>query len=361
MPTIMLKIMEHAVSSGRGDRHRRPRWRSGARRACACVVLLTLAAAGAAGQNLKFASLAPKDTLWDKALQRIGAEWQRLSGGDIEVTVFPGGVAGDETDMLRKMRTGQLDAAAISAIGLATVYPGVLALGMPFLFENEEEVAHATERLRPLIEEEFERRGFKMLMWTAAGWVHFFTREPTLTPSDLQRQKLNVPDADPGVVAAWQAAGFRIAEVPATELMLGLQTGLVDAVLNTPLIVAPMQWFGVATHMNALEIAPFYGAMLISTRTWRRFPEELRAQFLEVVQEIGTEATAEVLEAERIAVELMRRFGLTIHQPTAEQAAEWRVLQQGFEPMVGPVVDERAFEVVVEALAEYRGGRAASP
>ena len=79
------------------------------------------------------------------------------------------------------------------------------------------------------------------------------------------------------------------------------------------------------------------------------------------MQEIGTEATAEVLEAERIAVELMRRFGLTIHQPTAEQAAEWRVLQQGFEPMVGPVVDERAFEVVVEALAEYRAGRAASP
>ena len=357
----MLAIMEHAVLSGSGERHGTPRWRPAARRTCVCLVLLALAAAGAAAQNLKFASVAPKDTVWDTALQQIGAEWHRLSGGAIEVTVFSGGVAGDENDLLRKMRTGQLDAAAISAIGLATVYPGVLALGMPFLFENEEEVAYATERLRPLIEEEFERRGFKMLMWTAAGWVHFFTREPTLTPADLQRQKLNVPDADPRVVSAWQRAGFRIAVVPITELMLGLQTGLVDAVLNTPLIVAPMQWFGVAKHMNALEIAPFYGAMLISMRTWRRLPEDLRPQLLAAVQELGGEATAAVLEAERFAVEIMRRIGLTIHQPTAEQAAEWRVLQRAFESMVGPVVDEQAFKVVIDALADYRAGRAASP
>ncbi len=323
--------------------------------------MLALAAAVAGAQNLKFASVAPKDTVWDVALRQIGAEWNRLSGGAIEVTVFPGGVAGDETDMLRKMRTGQLDAAAISAIGLATVYPGVLALGMPFLFENEEEVAYATERLRPLMEEEFERRGFKMLMWTAAGWVHLFSRDPILTPADLRSQKLNVPDANPGVVSAWQDIGFRIAEVPVTEVAFGLQNRLVDVVLNTPLIVAPMQWFGVAKHMNALEIAPFYGAMLISTRTWRRFPEDLRPQLLAAVQEFGAEATAQVLAAEWAAVELMRRFGLTIHQPTAEQAAEWRVLQGGFESIVGPIVDERAFNIVIEALADYRAGRAASP
>ncbi|MCY4377479.1 MAG: hypothetical protein OXC31_27285, partial [Spirochaetaceae bacterium] len=79
---------------GSAERRGSPRWLPAARRACACLALLALTAAGAAAQNLKFASLAPKDTLWDKALQQIGAEWHRLSGGDIEVTVFPGGVAG---------------------------------------------------------------------------------------------------------------------------------------------------------------------------------------------------------------------------------------------------------------------------
>ena len=330
-------------------------------RMCIFLWLLSFATAGAMAQNLKFSSVAPKDTLWDKALQEIGDKWHELSSGDIKVTVFSGGVAGDETDLIRKMRTGQLDAAAISAIGLATVYRGVLALGMPFLFENEAEVAYATEKLRPLIEEEFERRGFKILMWTAAGWVHFFSREPALGPADLQRQKLNVPELDPGVVSAWQSAGFRMAEVPITEIMLGLQTGLVDAVLNSPLIVAPMQWFGVAKHMNALDIAPFYGAMLISKRTWRRFSEDLRPQLLRAVQVIGKETTGEVLEAERVALEIMRRFGLITHQPTAEQAAEWRVLQRGFEPMLGQVVDDRAFKVVLQALSDYRSGKVNSP
>jgi TRAP-type C4-dicarboxylate transport system substrate-binding protein len=357
----MAAVMVQEGPSGTGGQSGSPQWRRTVLGACAGLLLLVLTAAGAGAQNLKFASLAPEETVWVSAIRQIGEEWHRLSGGSIDMTVFPNGVAGDETDILRKIRTGQLHGGAISALGLADLYPGVLALGMPFMFENQEELDYATEQLRPLMEEEFERRGFKVLMWTAAGWVYFYSREPSLIPADLQRQKLNVPDADPRVVSAWQRAGFRIAVVPITELMLGLQTGLVDAVLNTPLIVAPMQWFGVAKHMNALEIAPFYGAMLISMRTWRRLPEDLRPQLLAAVQELGGEATAAVLEAERFAVEIMRRFGLTIHQPTAEQAAEWRVLQRGFESMVGPVVDEQAFKVVIDALADYRAGRAASP
>lgn len=338
-----------------------------ARRSCAALALptlalLTLAAAGAGAQNLKFGTLAPQDTVWDVALRRIGAEWNRISGGAIDVTVFPGGVAGDEVDMVRKMRTGQLDGAAVSAVGLAAVYPGVLALGMPFMFENQEELTYATERLQSVIEEQFERRGFKVLIWTAAGWVYFFSREPNTTPADLMRQKLNVPEASPPVIEAWKEIGFRIAEHQVTELMLGLQTGAVDAVLNSPLIVAPFQWFGVAKHMNALPIAPFYGAMVISARSWRRLPRDLQPEMLAVAQEIGRETAAEVLAAERAAVEIMRRFGLTIHDPTPDQAAEWRVLQQGFESLVGPVVEELVFGMVTDALAEYRAGRAgASP
>lgn len=361
MPADMHRSEQQPRASGdrRQDAARPRRWY--VRRSYAALALLALAAAGAGAQNLKFGSLAPQDTLWDTALRRIGVEWSRISGGAIDVTVFPGGVAGDEGDMVRKMRTGQLDGAAVSAVGLATVYPGVLALGMPFMFESQEELTYATERLQPVIEEEFERRGFKVLIWTAAGWVYFFSRDPIVIPADLQRQKLNLPQASPQVTEAWKAAGFRLAEHQVTELMLGLQTGAVDAVLNSPLIVAPFQWFGVTKHMNALEIAPFYGAMVISVRSWRRLPRGIQSELLAAAQEIGRETAEAVLAAERVAVEIMRRFGLTIHEPTPEQAAEWRVLQHGFESLVGTVVDERVFGMVTDALAEYRAGRAASP
>ena len=358
----MAAVMVQEGPSGTGGQSGSPQWRRTVLGACAGLLLLALTAAGAGAQNLKFASLAPEETVWVSAIRQIGEEWHRLSGGSIDMTVFPNGVAGDETDILRKIRTGQLHGGAISALGLADLYPGVLALGMPFMFENQEELDYTTEQLRPLMEEEFERRGFKVLMWTAAGWVYFYSREPSLIPADLQRQKLNVPETNPAVVSAWQDAGFRIAEVSGNELMLGLQTGLVDAVLNSPLIVGAFQWFGVAKHMNALAIAPFYGALVISTRTWRRFPQDLQGPLLAAAQEIGQAAATEALATERSVIELMRRFGLVIHEPTAEQAAAWRVLQSAFESLVGPVVDERAFQMVTEALADHRAGRAtASP
>ena len=330
-------------------------------RAALLLLALALASVGAGAQNLKFGSLAPEGSPWDTALRRTAAEWERLSDGAIDMAIFAGGVVGDGPDMMRKIRIGQLDAAAVAAPSLATIYPGALALGMPFLFHNQEELTYVTQQLRPLIEEEFERRGFKVLMWTAAGWVYFFSRDPSPAPDDLQRQKLWVSETDAAIVAAWREIGFRIVELSATEVTLGLQTGLIDAVLTSPLIAASFQWFGITDNMNGLPIAPFYGALVISTRSWRRLPAELRPQLLEAAKAAEQAATDEVLAADKAAVEIMRRFGLTIQQTSAEQAAAWRVLQRGFQPLVGPVVDERAFQVVTGSLADYRAGRAAAP
>lgn len=328
-------------------------------RAGIIVLALALAAAGASAQNLKFGSLAPEGSPWDTALRLTASEWQRLSDGAIELTIFAGGVVGNGPDMLRKVRIGQLDAAAVAAPTLATIYPGALALGMPFLFHDQDELAYVTQQLRPLIEEEFERRGFKVLMWTAAGWVYFYSRDPSIAPADLQRQKLWVSETNPAIVTAWRKAGFRIVELSATEVTLGLQTGLIDAVLTSPLIAASFQWFPMASNMNQLPIAPFYGALVISSRSWHRLPAELRPRLLATAREAEEAAAAEVLSADKAAIEIMRRFGLTIHATTPEQEAAWRVLQRGFEPLVGPVVDERAFQVVTSALADYRSGRAA--
>lgn len=325
------------------------------------ILALALSTIDAGAQNLKFGSLAPQGTTWDTALRRTAEAWERLSDGTINVAVFAGGVAGDGPDMLRKMRIGQLDAAALSAPTLATIYPGVLALGMPFLFRNQDELVYVSQQLRPLIETELEQKGFKVLMWTAAGWVYFFSREPGSEPTDLQRQKLWVASTDPDILAAWRRAGFRIVELSTTEVTLGLQTGLIDAVLTSPLIAAPYQWFGITNNMNDLPIAPFYGALTISTRSWKRLPSKLRPQLLAAAYEAEQMATEEALAADKSAIELMRRFGLTIHAVTPEKATEWRILQHAFESLVGPVVDERAVQVVTDSLADYRARRVSPP
>ena len=49
----------------------------------------------------------------------------------IRLRVYPGGIIGDERDMVRKMRLGQIQAAAITTEGLSEIVPEFSAYFVP--------------------------------------------------------------------------------------------------------------------------------------------------------------------------------------------------------------------------------------
>jgi len=106
----------------------------------AIVIALAVAAQAAAGQVIKLGTLAPAGSPWEQALRKLAGDWSRLSIGRVSLRIYPGGVAGDEDDMLRKIRIGQLNAAALSGPGLSTIVPGVLALQVPLLVTDDDEL-----------------------------------------------------------------------------------------------------------------------------------------------------------------------------------------------------------------------------
>ena len=103
----------------------------------------------------------------------MGETWHEASGGRLDLRIYPGGVAGDEPDMVRKMRVGQLHAAALSGGGLSKIAPEIQALQMPMMFRTDEELDYARERIAPTLEAALEAKGFKVLSWTHAGWVYW--------------------------------------------------------------------------------------------------------------------------------------------------------------------------------------------
>jgi TRAP-type C4-dicarboxylate transport system substrate-binding protein len=331
------------------------------RRAALAALLALVCAAGAPALTIKLGTVAPANSSWDLVLRRLAADWSRISDGEVELKIFPGGIAGDEPDMIRKMRIGQLHAATLTAGSLNDIYPGALALATPMLIRTNDEMIAVLGEVAPFLEQHLEQRGFVALMWAPIGWVKFFARQPVRTLADLRRQTLWVGDAGAAEIRAWQQAGFNVVALPVTEVTTALQSGMIDAYLTSPLAAASFQWFGIAPHMNDLSLAPLYGALVINKRTWERIPDRIRPRLRAVARAAAERLSATAHEQDDLAVHVMKAHGLQVHAATAALEQDWQqVAAREFRSLIGEVIDPEAYRLVTDTVAAYRARAATS-
>ena len=314
-----------------------------------------LAASHAGGQELKLGTVAPQGSPWTDGLQQMAADVSRGSAGSVQLRIYAGGVAGDEADMLRKARVGQIEGLAITSRGLSHLYPSILALMLPMHFRSEEQFQYVFDRLRPRLEEEIQERGFRVLAWSLTGWVYLFSRDPVVTVDDLRPQRLWVWSVDSAEVAAWQAAGFEVANLPVNEIATALQTGLIHAVLQSPPYAAATQWFGIVNNMANLRFSPLFGAIILTNRAWQRLSPGDR-QVLVQAAERNLQGLPRDLDQQAISV--MQRYGLQVQELTPAAERGWiDAAQASTAPLIGPVIEPDLYEAVVRLLAESGGAR----
>ncbi len=306
--------------------------------------------------TIKMGTIAPANTPWDTALKTIASDWSTISGGEVNVRLYPGAIAGDENDMIRKMRIGQLQAAALSGEGLKQIVNDVIILDLPFLFSSGREFRWVLDRVTPDFKKRFEEKGFVLLGWNIAGWINFFSRDPVVTPSDLMPQKLAVSAGnDSAIVQGWQQAGFQVVPIGISNLMSALSSGMVDAFYTEPLAAAAYQWFGIAKYMCDLKIAPLLGGIVMSERAWRQVPEEYRQPFLAATEKAEGPIFRNMSALESEAMNVMTQNGLVVDKVPPSAAAEWRsTLTTGFESLAGRAYSKEAYHEILGLVQEYR-------
>jgi TRAP-type transport system periplasmic protein len=304
---------------------------------------------------VKMGTLAPEGSRWHQVLQQMGERWRKASDGKVKLTIYPGGVLGDEPDMVNKMRIGQIQAVALSGAGMADIEPGVSCLQIPMMFESYEELDYVRDRIAPRLEKMIEARGFLVLNWGDAGWVHFFTRRPASHLDDMRQMKLFTWAGDNDTLELWKANGFRAVPLAATDILTGLQTGLIEAVPTTPLYALLNQSFGIAKYMNDVKWAPLIGATLISRKAWESLPQSERAEMFQAARESGEGMRSGVRKMGDDAIATMRKRGLTVTHADPSIVSEWRREAEGVYPRLrGQTIPAELFDEVRKLRDEFR-------
>jgi TRAP-type C4-dicarboxylate transport system substrate-binding protein len=324
-----------------------------------CVGLALAAPAGAQNIVVKMATLVPQGSDWYTTLQELGQKWQEASGGRVTLRLYPGGVAGDDSDVVRKMRLGTLDAGVLTSVGLADVDRAVYALELPMGYTDYDEFNAVLDKMTPQLEKIYADKGFVILAWADAGWVHFFAKSPVRTPDDLKALKLFAWAGDDFAVELWKSSGFKPVPLPSTEISTALQTGLVSALPTTSQAAVLLQWYTHAKYMTDVNWAVLLGGIVVSRKSWERIPADLRPALLKAAQDACAKARAQTRESVVSDVEAMEKRGLTVvHLDAADIDAWRRAAEAAYPTLRGKYVPAAEFDEALRLRDEYRKGAA---
>lgn len=281
---------------------------------CLCLGLCETKTVAAADPRyaIKFATVAPEGSTWVKSMREIHRILMEKSGGRLGFRVYAGGIAGDELDVLKKIRIGQIHCAAFSGVGFGQILPMVRVLDLPFLFSNEEQVDRVHTQLRPFFTDEFRKKGFELLAWAEVGNVHLLSKKSIQTLQDLSGLKVWTWTGDPIAKETFVAMGVNPIPLAVTDVTTALNTGMIDTVYAPPLGALALQWQNYLSHIMALPVTHSTGAILISSTTFNKLPEDLAQLLMEVVSKGMAELTVELRQQSREAMEIIRKSGLTI-------------------------------------------------
>ncbi|MDC0234811.1 TRAP transporter substrate-binding protein DctP [Candidatus Marinimicrobia bacterium] len=302
---------------------------------------------------VKMATLAPEGTDWHGLLVDLGQQWKEATDGEVRLRIYPGGVVGDERDMIRKMRIGQIHGAAITNEGMTEINPYFTAFYMPMMYQSYEEVDFVRKRLNDELYDETEKNGFKILTMVDVGWVYWFSNKPVYTPEDLKKLKIFTWAGDYKSGQLYEKHGYQPVPLAITDVLSGLQTGLINTLAFNPMYALSQQLFGIADNMLNMKWGNMTAAIVIDNRTWNRIKPEYQSVMLDISQNIGNGFQKKNRHETNKAIDVMKEYGLTVNTPTPDQVKKWEdLIERMYPDLRGSLIDEVTFDRLMEIKKE---------
>ena len=309
--------------------------------------------------TLKFATLIPSDTAWVNSIQKWSDELKTKSNNRLQLKIYPGGVMGDEPDVLRKIRSQQLHGAFFTGYGIGRIYPPARVLEMPFLFENTAESDYVRQQIMPSIEEGFRNKGYELVGWPEVGFLHFFSKRPINSLNDLRSSRVWLWQGDPMGEAFASAAG--VSPVPLSIMdvytQLSAQHGSIDTVYNSPFGALAMQWHTKLKYATNVPMTNAIGGLVISHKFYKKLPTDLQILLRESGKIIAEEINLDARRDNKKSIDLLKQSGIEFRWDwsESEKSQMINIRDQAADTLnESDYIPEKHFTRVKNLLAEYR-------
>lgn len=317
---------------------------------------------------LKIASVAPARSPWDVELRKLAAEWQRITNGEVilrfhDMTTLGGEKAGIQK--LKSPRPGQkapIDGAIFSSMGLNELSQEarIFTLSIPFLIRSQNELDVVIKKFGPEIENSYSKLGYKLLAWTNAGWITFYTQPEFKSLNELKQIKIACSGFDSPVLSnCLKIAGFNVEDIPSSKLQQSLKSRSgVQGFFSVPMLAYVTGMHRDVSHGLGLRLCPVMAGFVMSSEAWARIPEKYKPAMQQALDRTIKKLNAALDDFDVEYTKKLEDSGVKIFRPTSAQENEWNreLIQDMRKAAVAypEAVSEERYEKILKLLESYR-------
>ena len=324
----------------------------------ALAALLLISTGGVAVSKtavIKIATLAPEGSAWTEIFNDLNAELKTATNNGVRLKIYPGGVLGNEKDMIRKMYVGQIHGALLTSAGLSTIFDEMDVFQIPFLFNTYDEVDYVLKKMDGFFKKGFADKGYILPSWSEGGFIRLMSTQPIASLDDLKKAKIWTWEDAPMAKAIFYEAGISAIPLSLPDVLVALQTGLVEVVYAPPSGAISLQWFTKTKYMTDFPLMYLIGGIVIKKNIFTKLSPEHREILLALCSKYMDILKLEVRKENQEAIEVMAKHGVKLIRPSEEQIAEFKDLSiRAMNRQIGKSFSEKIKDDVIGYVEEYR-------
>ena len=301
------------------------------------VLALSLAVVGPAIAEdpefvMEVGTVAPSGSPWAAQLKRFKKEVQEATEGRLKVKLRLG--RGNERSLARRVQMGSMQAFAGSVGGMSSIVREVNVIEAPYLFQSfaAADKALDTPEVTNRVKDILLKRGLVFGIWAENGYRSYFSKQKIRKPDDMRGIRFRSQESLVHV-ETYQAFGATPVPIDNGNVLMSVQTGVVDGFDNTPLFAMAGSWYqGLKEGERNIFLSRhcYQPAILVYSKKWF---ETLPKDFQNIITNLDHELTIwgrdQVRKVEPVLLKNLTRYGYDIHDPSPEELAPFKEKQKG--------------------------------
>jgi TRAP-type C4-dicarboxylate transport system substrate-binding protein len=313
--------------------------------------------------TIKLGGLAPEGSSYMNIANEMKKEIEDRTGGNVKIIWYGGGVMGDEPEMVRKIRVGQLHGGGFTGYGLGLIEESIRVLELPGLFKSYDEFFETWKHFESEFKDAFRKKGYELLAYFPVGFVYVFSKDPIRKLEDLKGVRLWVWAGDP--VAAEVAKSLQgyaqLISISLSDVLTSLQTGMINAFYNMPYGAMALQWTKYVKYMLDFPITLASGGVVISEKALKNLKDEERKVVFETAEKYFKKASQIFIDENRNAIKQFSKE-IQILQPSDRAEVEnfVKTFKKSHEAFKGKLYSAELYDRIVSHIENLRKSKSAS-
>jgi TRAP-type C4-dicarboxylate transport system substrate-binding protein len=274
--------------------------------------------------TLKIATLSPDGSFWMQKLREGGDEIEKKTKGRVKFKFYPGGVMGKDKDVLRKIRLHQLQGAAVTGNALSHIYPDIRLYTLLLKFHGLDEVDYVRQKMDKDLMAGLEQNGFVSLGLAEIGMAYIMSIEPVRELDQMRSRKAWVPENNKLALVALEAFSISPIPLPLRDVLMGLQTNMIDIVAGSPVAALALQWHTKVKYVTDLPLSYIFGVLALDQKAFNKIAEQDQVTVRLVMDRIIKEVDQQNRQDNIKAKDAMIKQGIQFLEPTKKAAEELR-------------------------------------